>query len=444
MPNKPSLDQDFPSVARSHALHERAKALIPAQTQTMAKGWQQYVRGISPLYLERGKGAHVWDVDGNEYIDLNMAVGPLVLGYAYDAVDEAIRHQLSNGITFSLCHPLEVEVAELVRTVVPNAEMVRFSKTGADACSAAIRVARAYTQKSKVLLCGYHGWHDFYVSVTDRAAGVPDAVQDLSFTVQYNDIQHVADSIDDDVACVMLEPVVFEAPRKGFLHELRRLCTERGVVLVFDEMWTGFRLSLGGAQTYFDVKPDLAVYSKAVANGMPLSLITGRRDIMRLFEEQVFFFTTFGGEALSLAAAKATLTELAAQNVHEHLFRQGRRLREGYNRIAEALDMPYTRCVGFDCRTMVTFDPTAGSPLELKSLLQQEMLRRGVLWQGVHNMAFTHGDPEVDHVLAAYEDALPVLAEAVREGRVRERLRGDPVGPVFRKTNDFNVKPRRR
>ncbi|MGB2957262.1 MAG: aminotransferase class III-fold pyridoxal phosphate-dependent enzyme, partial [Bacteroidota bacterium] len=203
MPNTVRLDQDYPDIARSDDLYTRATGLIPAYSQTLAKGPGQYIKGVAPKYLQRGKGSHVWDVDDNEFIDYNMAIGPLSLGYSYDPVDNAIRAQLEEGITFSMMHPLEVEVAELIREVVPGAEMVRYSKTGCDVTSAAVRLARAYTGRNKVLCCGYHGWHDWYIAVTDRNKGIPAATRDLTFTVSYNDIQSVKDSIDEDIACVI-------------------------------------------------------------------------------------------------------------------------------------------------------------------------------------------------------------------------------------------------
>ena len=432
---------DFPNITASNRWYARAAGLIPAGTQTLAKGAGQYVNGVAPKFAARGAGSHVWDVDGNEYIDLQMGIGPLSLGYCYEAVDVAIREQLALGITFSLVHPLEVEVAELVARVVPNAEMVRYSKTGCDVTSAAVRLARAHTGRNKVLACGYHGWHDWYVAVTDRNRGVPDAVQALTYTFDYNDLAGLERSLDADTACVILEPVVFTAPKHDFLREVRQLCDARGALLVFDEMWTGFRLALGGAQEKFGVRADLACFSKACANGMPLSILTGRRDVMRLLEKDVFFFTTFGGEALSLAAARATITEMVDKDVIGHLARQGRRLRDGYNALATELGMQYTASSGLDCRSIVTFDASAGNPLELKSLLQQELIVRGVLWGGFHNVSFSHTDADVERVLAAYRDALPALKTAVESGRVLENLRGEPVQPVFRKTSQFNTKP---
>lgn len=431
-----------PEIAQSTALLQRAEALIPCATQTLAKGPTQHVRGVAPVFAMRGKGAHLVDVDGNEYIDYTMGVGPLSLGYCYPRVDEAVKAQLGNGITFSLMHPLEVEVAELLHEVIPNAEAVRYSKTGADVTSAAVRLARAYTGKNTVLCCGYHGWHDWYIGVTDRNKGIPEPVRDLTFTFQYNNIDSVLAAIDHDTAAIIVEPTVFDAPRDNFLHALRDLCTQRGIILIFDEMWTGFRLALGGAQEYFGVKADLACFSKAVANGMPLAVLTGRKDIMQLLEKEVFFFTTFGGETLSLAAAKATVEELRDKHVPQYLAQQGKKLKDGYNEIAEQLGMDYTACKGFDCRSMVAFEAVTESPLLMKSFVQQELVKRGILWSGFHNMSFSHTDADIAYTLKAYRTVLPLLKEAVDNGTVAAQLEGESLQPVFRKTSNFNTKPK--
>jgi glutamate-1-semialdehyde aminotransferase len=444
MPNKIEFNKDFPSIKKSDDLYNRALNLIPSVTQTLAKGPQQNVKGIAPKYLVKGKGAHVWDVDGNEYIDYNMAIGPLSLGYAYKKVDDAIKKQLEDGITFSLMHPLEVEVAELINEIIPNAESVRYSKTGADVTSAAIRVARAFTGREKILCCGYHGWHDWYISVTDRNKGIPNSVQDLTFTFNYNDLQSFKDSIDDETAAVILEPFVFESPKDNFLRELKEICSRNGTLLIFDEMWTGFRIALGGAQQFFNVKADLATFSKAIANGMPIAVLTGRKDVMNVLEKDVFFYTTFGGEALSLAAAKATMIELRDENVPGYLASHGKKLKNGYNKIAEELGLEFTKCIGYECRSLMTFDASVGNPLEMKSLVQQEMIKRGILWGGFHNMSFSHTDKDIDYTLKAYKDVLPILKKAVAEGNVKGYLKGNPVEPVFRKVGNFNTKPVRK
>lgn len=435
MPNGVVANPEYPNISRSDALYARATGLIPAYSQTLAKGPTQYVKGMAPKYLARGDGSHVWDVDGNEYIDYNMGVGPISLGYGYKAVDKAIKRQLKHGITFSLVHPLEVQVAELIRVAVPNAEAVRYSKTGAEVTSAAVRLARAYTGRDKVLCCGYHGWHDWYVGTTPRSLGVPQAVRDLVQTFPYNDLGAVQANLDADTACIILEPMIFDTPKNDFLFELRELCHQNGSLLIFDEMWTGFRLALGGAQEYFVVEADLACFSKAIANGMPLSVLTGRWEIMRLLEEKVFFFSTFGGEALSLAAALATIQEMADQDVPEYLALQGHRLMAGYNEIALQLDMLfYTHCKGHPCRTIVVFDTEAADPLLMKSLVQQEMIKRGILWSGFHNICFSHSDEDVEYTLNVYREVLPILKQALEDGTLSEQLQGEPVQPVFRKT----------
>jgi glutamate-1-semialdehyde 2,1-aminomutase len=442
MPNSVRQNERDPVIDVSNEWYRRALDLIPAGTQTLAKGAGQFVRGVAPKFMQRGEGARVWDVDGNEFLDLCMAVGPLSLGYKDPDVDAAIMAQLRDGIVFSLVHPLEVEVAELLRATVPGAEMARFSKTGADVVSAAVRLARAHTGRRKVLCCGYHGWHDWYIAVTDRNRGVPEAVREQSFTFEYNNLEALAEALDDDVACVVLEPVTFEQPHEGFLRGVRELCTRRGAVLVFDEMWTGFRMALGGAQQYFGVRADLAVFSKALANGMPLSAITGRRDLMRLLDRDVFFFTTYGGEALSLAAAKATITKLRDERVPEHITRLGERLAAGITQLTQQLEMPYVKVMGLPFRTMLSFDASAGDPLVQKSFVQQELLRHGVLWNGFHNLAFAHTDADIDYVLGAYAHVFEALREAVSAKNLAARLRGEKLEPVFRRTTKFHTRPK--
>ena len=442
MPNSVKFNDTYPAITESNLLYARATGLIPAYTQTLAKGPAQYINGIAPKYLKKGKGSHVWDVDGNEYIDYQMAIGPISLGYAYPAVDDAIREQLNDGITFSQMHPLEVEVAELIREVVPNAEMVRYSKTGCDVTTAAVRLARAATGKNKVLCCGYHGWHDWYISVTDRDKGIPKTVSELTFTFSYNDIASIENSLDDDIACIILEPTVFEAPKDGFLQLLRELCTNKGIVLIFDEMWTGFRLAVGGAQQYFGVDADLICFSKAIANGMPLSVLCGKQELMQQCDKDIFFFTTFGGEALSLAAAKATINELQSKNVPDYLSKQGKKLKDGYNEIAQALGLAYTACNGMDARTIITFSHPTENALLLKSLVQQEMIKRGILWGGFHNMCFSHTDEDIAYTLQVYQEALGLLKAAVDGNNVAASLKGLPVEPVFRKVSNFNTKPK--
>ena len=437
MPNTVSFNENYPNITKSDELYARAQKIMTPVTQTLAKGPGQYTKGVSPKYVKRAKGSHIWDVDGNEYLDFQMGIGPISLGYAYERVDEAIKKQLEDGITFSMMHELEVELSELIHEIIPNAESIRISKTGADVCSAAVRVARAFTGRDKVLCCGYHGWHDWYIGTTSRDKGIPQKTKDLTAAFEYNNLDSLKALLDENVACVILEPFIFDAPKDNFLHEVARLCKENGTLLVFDEMWTGFRVAVGGAQEYFGITPDLAVYSKAFANGMPIALLTGRRDVMELFEQDVFFFTTFGGEALSMAAAIATIAEMREQNVPARLAEQGKKLKDGYNEIAAGLGIAqYTKCYGYDCRSIVTFDPSAGNGMEIKAFMQQELFKRGIMWGGFHNICFSHSDEDVAYTLAAYREVLPLLKEAIAAGDMASRLLGEPVEAVFRKVTN--------
>lgn len=443
MANSVSFNSQYPDLTRSKEMHEKARKIMTPVSQTMAKGPGQYSVGACPVYLSRGKGTRVWDIDGNEYLDWNAAIGPLSLGYGYPEVDNAIREQLEKGITFSLMHELEYEVASLIHQIIPNAEAIRISKSGADVASAAIRIARAFTGRDKVLCCGYHGWHDWYISATDRAKGIPQAVRDLTYTFNYNDIDSLRESLDKDVAAVILEPFVFDEPKPGYLQQVYEACKANGTLLIFDEMWTGFRIALGGAQEFFGIKPDLAVYSKAVANGMPIAFLTGRRDVLELFEKEVFFYTTFGGEALSLAATKATIQVLKEKNVPAVLASNGTQLKDGLNKLIEDLGLrQYMQCKGYPCRTTLAFEAAMPSPLFIKAYIQQEMIKRGILWQGNHNFSFMHSKEDIDYTLKAYADVLPMVKDAVEKGDVDSRLIGAPIEAAFRRVDNFNMKPK--
>lgn len=423
-------------LTRSLALKAKAARLIPSCTQTFSKGPSQFVQGVAPVFLVRGQGSHVWDVDGNEYIDYPMALGPVVLGYSDPAVTEAVMRQLRDGTTFSLPHPLEVDVAELLVEMIPCAEMVRFGKNGSDATSGAVRVARAYTGRDLIMCCGYHGWQDWYIGTTTRNKGVPEAVRDLTIPFSYNELESLRRIFAEhprQVAAVIMEPVGVVEPQPGFLQAVRELTHREGALFIFDEVITGFRVALGGAQEYFGVTPDLACLGKGMANGFPLSAIVGRRDIMKLFDE-VFFSFTFGGEALSLAAAVATITELRTRPVIAHLWQQGKKLQDGFQALAQEFGLErFATCVGLPPRTVITLtDERGAESLILKSLFQQECLKRGVLFSGNQNICYSHSDEDLERTLEVYRDALEILVESIKANDTLQRLEGEPVQPVFR------------
>lgn len=424
-------------LAKSYALKAKAERLIPSCSQTFSKGPSQFVQGVAPVFLARGSGSRVWDVDGNEYIDYPMGLGPVILGHNYPAVTAAITRQLQHGSAFSLPHPLEVEVAELLVETIPCAEMVRFGKNGSDVTAAAVRVARAYTGRDLIACCGYHGWQDWYIGTTTRRRGVPAAVQELTVTFDYNNSESLARlfaEYPDRIAAVIMEPVGVQDPLPGFLPQVADLARRHGALLVFDEVVTGFRVALGGAQQHYGVIPDLACFGKALANGFPLSAIVGRRAVMELFDE-IFFSFTFGGEALSLAAAQATIIELREKNVIAHLWEQGRRLKDGYRVLARRYGLEKrTECQGLPPHTVAVFrDARGAESLALKSLFMQECLKRGVLFSGVQNICFSHSAADIDQTLRVYRSAMEILAAALAADDVQDRLEGEPVQPVFRR-----------
>ncbi len=424
------------SLTKSDEYWTRARGLIPAGTQCLSKGPTQFVDGVAPKYLKRGKGCHVWDVDGNEYIDWGMGLRTVILGYGYAAVNEAITRQLEDGTNFTLMHPLEVEVAELLKKLIPCAEAVRYSKSGSDVTTAAVRGARAYTGRDKVSICGYHGWHDWYVVTTERNKGVPKILKQLSFVFQYNNVESLKqlfDTYHDEIAAVIMEPVGVTPPTTGFLSDVRKVTHDNGAVLIFDEIITGFRFALGGAQEYFKVTPDLATFGKAMSNGMPISALVGKEEIMSVFND-TFWSSTFGGECLSLAAAMATINELKKKKVIDFIWAQGTKLQDGYNKLANEHKLEkYTQCVGYPPSSLIKFSGRApGESLLMKSLVQQELLNRGILWAAYHAISYAHNDKEINTTLEAFDDALSILGKAINKGDITKSLEGKPVKPVFR------------
>jgi glutamate-1-semialdehyde 2,1-aminomutase/spore coat polysaccharide biosynthesis protein SpsF len=427
-----------PRIAASDETWRRAEALIPAGTQTLSKGPTQFVRGFAPKYLVRGEGCNVWDADGNRYIDYPMGLGAVTLGHARPEVVEAVHGQLALGTAFSLMNPLEVELAERICAMVPCAEQVRFGKNGSDATTACIRAARALTGREHVARCGYHGWHDWALDESHgvRARGVPAANRALTHSFAYNDAGSLRSVLAGHAcAAVIMEPVSDTPPAAGFLEEVREAAHQAGALLIFDEVITGFRYARGGAQEYFGVIPDLACMGKGVANGLPLSIVCGRREAMKIFEE-VFFSLTFGGETTALAAALATLDVMEREDYWVHAWRIGTKLQQGYRDLAARFRLDHViHCAGMAPWTIVQFRDAHGwSSLQLKTLFQQEMIRRGVLFSGSQFLSLAHTDAVVDETLDACREAMRVLRFAIDHQCLHLLLRGGVNEPVFRRT----------
>ncbi len=419
----------------SNELHERALKTIPLASQTFSKSAVNLVKGASPLFLKSGKDSRVVDVDGNSYIDYILGLMPVVLGYGDADVDAAIIDQLTRGISFSLATPLETELAERLVRLIPCAEMVRFGKNGSDATSAAIRLARAHTGRDRVITCGYHGWHDWYIGATTRNLGVPQAVRELTTAIAFNDLDAIQQTLNanpDSYAAIILEPAGGDDPLPGYLEGLREVTDRHGVVLIFDEIVTGFRIGLGGAQEVFGVTPDLACFGKAMANGMPISAVVGRRDIMLLMED-IFFSGTFGGEALSLAAAIATIDKLEAIDGPAKIQRAGVRLREGSRQALarHGLDMRF-EIKGPDWHPYIVSRDGDESRLLATSLLRQELIAHGLLISAGFNICTAHDDDGViAESLAAFDAAAKVAAQALSSNTPEKFLRGRQIEPIF-------------
>ncbi|NOQ56127.1 MAG: aminotransferase class III-fold pyridoxal phosphate-dependent enzyme [Nanohaloarchaea archaeon] len=424
--------------AKSKELLKEAKKLIPSCTQTFSKGPTQFVQGgVSPAYLMKGKGCHVFDVDGNEFIDFPLALGPVTLGYSYPRTNEAIIRQLGNGITFSLMHPLEIELAKILVDIIPCAEMVRYAKNGSDATMGAIRASLAFTDREKIACCGYHGWNDWYISTTTRDKGIPKAFKNITHTFNYNDIESLEMLFENhkgEIGAVIMEPVSLIEPENNFLQKVKELAHKNGAVLIFDEIVTGFRIALAGAQERYGVVPDLACFGKGIANGMPLSVVVGNKEIMKIFDE-IFFSGTNGGETLSLTAAIETIKEIREKDAISHFWKIGSLLQDGYNRLAEEKGLgKITRSIGLPPHTVFEFSDREGNEsLLLKSIFLQETLKHGVLFSGTQNICLSHTEEDISKALYAVEKAFDVLKDALESGSLESYLNGESVKPVFRK-----------
>lgn len=418
---------------RSEMYWERAKRAIPKGTQTLSKGPDQFVDGVTPKYLEYGQGCHVWDVDGNEYIDYPMALGPILLGYNYPPVVEAVIRQVKKGTTFTLMHPLEVELAELLIDTIPCAEMVRFGRNGADATMAAVRIARAYTGRDHMAYCGYHGCHDWYAVTTSLNKGIPEFNKRLIHPFEYNKIEtleRVFEEYPGLIAGVIMEQPGYE-PQDNFLQKVIDLAHKNGALFILDEICTGFRYALGGAQQYYNIMPDLSCVGKGMGNGFPISAVVGKREFMKELEG-IFFSMTFSGELTGIAASIATIKELIDKPIISHIWRQGESLRKGLFKIRDELKINLD-ITGNPPRSGLLFKDEMGKEsLGLKSLFLQETVKRGVLFGGPVYISYSHTDEDIQQTIEASYEALKVVKKATEEGDIERYLEGKGIGTVYR------------
>ena len=421
---------------KSTAQLSRAELSIPLGSQTFSKSKTQYPVGISPLYAAKSKGAYLWDIDGNKYIDLVNSLAAVTLGYGDKGLEKSILKQLKLGVSLSLPTKIESEVAELIIELVPSAEMVRFSKNGSDATSAAIRLARAFTGRDQIVACGYHGWHDWYIGTTSRNKGIPTAVSALTHNFQYNDIESLKSALnlnEGKVAAVIIEPMNDTYPQPGFLEEVQVLAKKAGAVLIFDEVITGFRFSEGGAQKLFNVTPDLATFGKGIANGFPLSAVVGRREIMKEMEH-VFISGTFGGELLSLAAARYVLEKHQKNEICRDLVNKGNVLSEFTNELIDSFGL--SNVVSLSGHPTWKFLRWNGvgdySAAEIKTFFMQEVFQEGVLVLNSHNISQAHDKKIIIKIINTYSKVFGKIEKAISQGSLREELHVSPLEPLFK------------
>ncbi|WP_217179182.1 aminotransferase class III-fold pyridoxal phosphate-dependent enzyme [Streptomyces sp. AC495_CC817] len=404
---------DAPLVLRrSASLRSRAEELIPGMTQTFQKRPGNFAEGEYPVYAERGRGSKLWDVDGNAYVDFVMALGAASLGYDHPAMSNVIRERLGRGVLLSLPAQAEITAAEELVRAVPGVEMVRFLKTGAEACSASLRLARHITERDRVLLAGYHGWHD---QLGGPSTGVPVSAAQLGE-------RFALDSPDDDsrflaavrdrgeqLAAIVLSTPYHRVLSTEFLNELRAACDEEGCLLVLDEIVTGFRLAPGGLGQFHGVRADILCFSKGIAGGMPLAAVAGPRHLMEQFAG-LRVSTTFGGELLSLEAMKVALREYERTDYYQHIATLGRRLREGINGHAARLGFGDV-VTGYDPMPCLHFDTDSEVHHRMARKFLAEMARRGfLLRRDVNFISATHTSAQIDDAVSASAEALGALA----------------------------------
>lgn len=425
------------SLDKSFAWLVRSEKVIPGGAQTYSKSWRHHIRGVTPVFLERGKGATVTDVDGNQYVDLIQGLLPNILGYANEEVDRAAYDRACQGHSFSLPHPIEVELAERLCRLIPCAEMVRYGKNGSDATAGAVRVARAYTGREHVAVCGYHGWQDWFIGTTSRSAGVPQAVRELAHPFLYNDLdalETLLASLPNKFAAVIMEPVNFVWPEPDYLEKVKETAHRHGALLIFDEICSGFHFGLGGAQKIFGVTPDMATFGKAMGNGWPISCIVGRREIMKVFDDAFVSFT-FAGDVSAMAAAMKVLDILEFGDAYARMTAAGTKLFDGARVMAAAAGLDDVfRLKGHTHWSLFSFvDKNGADDPATRALWVQEVTRRGVLILTTFNISAALDESDVTKVLTAFAHAFKRVAEAKALGVNPESWLDGPIPiPAFR------------
>jgi len=442
MISKSRSECDKMDFTKNRALLKRALEVTPLGAQTFSKSYRYFPQGAAPAFLESGKGCRVTDVDGNEFIDFVCSLGPITVGYNDDRINEAIKKQLEKGIVFSQPSSISVELAEVLCEIVPCAEQVRFVKNGSDATSAAVRLARAYKGKDLVLCSGYHGMQDWYIASTVNNKGIPASVSDLVRSFEYNDIAALEKLIEinkDHVACVIMEPIQGDGPKEGYLQQVRALTQKHGIILIFDEVVSGFRYALGGASEFYQVTPDMASFGKGMGNGMPISAVAGKKEIMeQIGTKGVFISTTFGGETLSMAAAMATIKILKEKKAFKHFWHLGNMALEGFKELIKEYELEtIVKTSGLAPHCGLSFEGHGQlNYLDVQTVYLQRLAQEGILSIGINNVNLSHSEKEIAALLDASKKAFEDLKVALDQDSLEGILIGEKVDPIFKRNLD--------
>ncbi|MDA1051079.1 MAG: aminotransferase class III-fold pyridoxal phosphate-dependent enzyme [Planctomycetota bacterium] len=428
----------YRNVDKSMKLFERACELIPGGTQLISRRPTRFACGVSPVYAERATGSRFWDIDGNEFIDWVSGIGAIILGYCDGVVDRAVCEQISKGTMYSINHELEVELAEELVKTIPCAEMVRYAKGGGEACAIAVRIARGATGRDKILFCGYHGWHDWYLAANLRAdasldahlfpgidpTGVPKCLAGTAIPFPYGDLDALGNSLDDhrgEVAAVIMEPFRTELPPDGYLAGVAKLAREHDVILIFDEVSTGFRPTASGAQPLVGVTPDMAVFAKSISNGYPMGAVVGRRDVMEA-AGQMFISSTYWSDTIGLRAALTTLREVRRRDVPKIVRHIGTTLQAEITAVARETGLP-ARCEGLAFHPHLTFETTdLQQHSQLSTLFIQEMAKRGCHGYTSFYLNAAQTGADIEQTITAAREAFQIMVRGRDQGRLDELL----------------------
>jgi len=425
-------------IINSNNLKERAQKVIPHLTQTFSRAAPAFVEGVYPVYAEKAKGSYFTDVDGNEYIDYLLGLGPITLGHNYEPMNQAIINQLKNGILFSLPHKTEVELSELLCKVIPNTEMVKLEKSGSNAVTGAVRASRAITKKDHIAYCGSGGvWHDWYAASISRNDGVPKFNEELIKVFDYNDhegLEQIFDDFPNQIGTIVLEPTVYEKPNKNFLKKVREICDKNNAVLILDEIVTGFRFDLGGAQKYFDIKGDFVCFGKGMGNGLPISAITGRSEFMKIFDK-LWVSTTNGSETLSIAGTIFVLNEMKNKNTISHCWENGQKLLDGWNKISTDNGID-AKMYGYPIRmTLRCYNSQKIESSTMKAFILQEMVKQGIfISSGPTFLSYSHSLKDIQNTLNTFENICKFIKENLTNDEFDKKLEGEMPKTIYTHT----------